>query len=388
MIWVILSISIALVTGLLTGLHLILRSRAVHLWGAGYLRTRRERRRLSPPERPIHVMFCLVDHFEPAVGGVNVETQLMRVQRYVDALPQAVGNFRDADGRPPMQTMFYPIEESRPEQLEALKPLVEQQLVEIEVHLHHDNDTAENLRATLERARKLYSSYGYLSHEHDDETVRFAFIHGNWALDNSRPDGRWCGVNNELTVLREAGCFADFTFPSAPSLTQPPTVNRIYYAADDPDRPRSADYGIDVCALGEPSGDLMIIQGPLCPNWKHRKFGILPRLENGELSATNPPTPERIALWVTQHIHVSGRPEWIFVKVHTHGAPEAAAEMLLGSAQCVLHETLQSCYNDGKDFVLHYVSARELYNIVKAVEAGRSGNPNDYRDFLLVPMNR
>ncbi len=260
--------------------------------------------------------------------------------------------------------------------------------MEIEVHLHHDNDTAENLRATLEHARELYSSYGYLSHERDDEAVRFAFIHGNWALGNSRPDGRWCGVNNELTVLREAGCYADFTFPSAPSPTQPRAVNRIYYATDDPGRPRSADHGIDVCALGKPTGDLMIIQGPLCPNWKQRKLGILPRLENGDLSATNPPTPERIALWVTQHIHVLGRPEWAFVKVHTHGAPEAAAEMLLGPAQRVLHETLQSCYNDGKDFVLHYVSARELYNIVKAAEAGHSGNPNDYRDFLLVPMNR
>ncbi|MFT6770581.1 MAG: hypothetical protein ACJARU_000781, partial [Congregibacter sp.] len=32
---------------------------------------------------------------------------------------------------------------------------------------------------------------------------------------------------------------------------------------------------------------------------------------------------------------------------------------------------------------LHYVSSREMYNIAKAAEAGNSGNPNDYRDFVL-----
>src|SRR5262249_32297077 len=34
---------------------------------------------------------------------------------------------------------------------------------------------------------------------------------------------------------------------------------------------------------------------------------------------------------------------------------------------------------------LHFVTAREAYNIVKAAEAGHSGNPNDYRDYLIPP---
>ncbi len=34
---------------------------------------------------------------------------------------------------------------------------------------------------------------------------------------------------------------------------------------------------------------------------------------------------------------------------------------------------------------LHYVTAREAYNIVKAAEAGKSGDPNDYRDFEIPP---
>ena len=362
-------------------------SRGAHLWGRDYLRGRRERRGLNP-SRPVHVMFCLADHFEPAVGDADVETQAARVRAYVERLPQAVGSHRDADGRRPIQTMFLPIEEIRHAHLEALAGLVEEQLVEVEVHLHHDDDTAENLRTTLERARTWYSSYGYLSHEHGGDRVRFGFIHGNWALDNSHPKGIWCGVNSELRVLSESGCYADFTFPSAPSLTQTRTVNRIYYATDDVERPRSADFGVEVRAGSEPTGEVMLIQGPLCPNWKKRKYGILPRLENGELSAANPATAGRGELWVRQHIHVRARPEWVFVKVHTHGASESAADMLLGPQRDLLHRILQDRCNDGARHVLHYVSARELYNIVKAAEAGHAGDPNDYRDYLLVPMNR
>ena len=41
-------------------------------------------------------------------------------------------------------------------------------------------------------------------------------------------------------------------------------------------------------------------------------------------------------------------------------------------------------YNDGENYILHYVSAREMYNIAKAAEAGKNGNPNEYRDFILA----
>ena len=44
---------------------------------------------------------------------------------------------------------------------------------------------------------------------------------------------------------------------------------------------------------------------------------------------------------------------------------------------------LESKYNDGKNYVLHYVSAREMYNIAVAAEAGKTGNPGEYRDFKI-----
>ncbi len=62
---------------------------------------------------------------------------------------------------------------------------------------------------------------------------------------------------------------------------------------------------------------------------------------------------------------------------------------MLGAWSDKLHTYLEQKYNDGKNYVLHYVTAREAYNIAKAAEAGKTGSPNDYRDFVVRPyVNR
>ncbi|MDP7042198.1 MAG: hypothetical protein QGF91_06060, partial [Gammaproteobacteria bacterium] len=199
------------------------------------------------------------------------------------------------------------------------------------------------------------------------------------------PDGSACGINNELIVLRELGCYADFTLPSAPDPAQTSKINSIYYATDDPDRPKSHDTGTDVRVGGSAEGDLLMIQGPLALNWKQRKFGLIPKVENSEVRGGFNPTPDRIDLWIREAPVVQGRPDWLFVKIYTHGAQEDAHEALLGEPIRAMHAYLNSAYNDGEDYQLHYVSAREMYNLVKAAEAGCSGNPNEYRDYELPP---
>jgi hypothetical protein len=83
---------------------------------------------------------------------------------------------------------------------------------------------------------------------------------------------------------------------------------------------------------------------------------------------------------------VIGRPEWVFVKVHTHGAQEGNLESLLGEAGDRLFEYLEHAYNDGITSRLHYVTAREMFNMVKAAEAGHAGNPGAVRDFAVRPV--
>ncbi|MGA9828596.1 MAG: hypothetical protein WBQ57_09730 [Rhodanobacteraceae bacterium] len=281
-----------------------------------------------------------------------------------------------------MHSFFYPAEEYRPEHLDSLVELCRAGLGEIEIHLHHDNDTEAGLREKLRRFTEVLTGrHDALPRDAHSGQPRWAFIHGNWALDNSDPSGRNCGVNNELIVLREEGCYADFTFPAAPSACQTSTINSIYYATDDPQQPKSHDRGEPVYVGGHAAGDLMIIQGPLGFRWNNRKFGIVPRIENADIRAVSPPTPGRIDAWVRTGIHVEGRPEWIFVKIHTHGAQENDIDTLLGAPMDEAYTHLESQYNDGRRWKLHYVSAREMYNIIKAAEAGRDGDPADYRDY-------
>lgn len=355
--------------------------RQIHIWLWSYLRHGRRVRRRASPAGPVHVMFCFVDHYEPFTGGVDEARARARVERWLREYP-ALGRYRDADGRPPAHSFFYPEEEYRPELLDGIAGLCRDGYGEVEIHLHHDGDTADSFREKLVRfAGTLKNRHGMLS-ARDGKPV-FAFIHGNWALDNSRKDGRWCGINNELIVLRDAGCYADFTLPSAPSDTQTRQINSIYYATDDPHRPKSHDTGTPVKAGASATGDLMIIQGPLALHWRHRKFGIWPRIENGDMAVSDIPVQERVDMWVRQHIHVEGRPEWLFIKVHTHGATEENANFLFGGELERLFGYLSRQYNDGSAYALHFVTAREAYNIVKAAEAGESGNPHRYRDYVL-----
>ncbi|HPW28566.1 MAG TPA: hypothetical protein PLL01_04155 [Rhodoferax sp.] len=356
------------------------RRKNMNLWLGSYLRHRRPK----VTGGPMHIMFAFVDHFEPQWGRPQYEVEVARVARWREGYKAMAGRHHDADGVAPQHTFFYPEEEYRAEHLDQLAALCKEGYGEIELHLHHDNDTEVGLREKIERfVTVLHDRHGALPIEPATGRPAFAFIHGNWCLDNSRLDGRWCGVNNELRVLGELGCYADFTLPSAPSDTQTQKINSIYYATDDCNRPKSHNNGVDAQVGRLGTGDLLLVQGPLALNWKSRRWGLIPRIENSDIRAAYAPTPDRVDLWVNQHIHVQGRPEWIFVKVHTHGAPERDVEALLGSPIDAMFTDLESRYNDGSRYVLHYVSAREMVNIIKAAEEGLTGNPNVYRNHWL-----
>ena len=329
-------------------------------------------------------MFAIVDHFEPDWGDAELSEQLTRVDRWVEMFPKLVGAHRDSDDRPPQCSFFYPAEVYQSQVLERLAELCQAGFGEVEVHLHHDGDTAATLRAKLEQAKTDFTRHGFLARTKGSQQVRFGFVHGNWALDNSRSDGKWCGVNNELDVLVEAGCYADFTLPSAPSDTQTHKINSLYYAAEDPTNPKSHDRGRDVSVGTEPNGDLLMVQGPLTLDWGHRKYGVFPRIENGELSAHNPPSNRRVDLWVNEAIGIQGREDWIFVKVYTHGAKPDTADVLLGPQMDEMLTYLEQAYNEGSRYQLHYVTAREMVNIIQAGQAGLSGSPGQYRDYSLI----
>jgi hypothetical protein len=328
-----------------------------------------------------HLLFAFCDHHEPLWGGAGLDQGRARVRTWVEGYPTLANEFHDADGRPPRHSFFFPGDQYRPELVDDLGPLVRMGLGEIEVHLHHDGDTRESLRDQLVQTVENLARHGHLSRDSQGRP-RYGFIHGNWALANGRRDGRWCGVNDELPLLHETGCYADFTFPAAPDAVQPAVVNQIYWPVGNLARARAFDRP-ERARVGRWCDDrILLIQGPLTLSLRPARGRLPVRIENAALTANDPATRGRVREWVAQNIHVSGRPEWVFVKVHTHGSPEAQAASLLGEGGRALHIALND-FNDGRRWALHYLTAREMYNVAVAAMDGRSGDPNDFRDYRL-----
>jgi hypothetical protein len=314
-------------------------------------------------------VFLFVDHYEPGTGDEGAARNREWLERY----RAFADRHRDSYGRKPQHTWFYPYEQHDDAVMRELTRAVYEGYGEIELHLHHGDDTNESFPPLLAEAVEWFRARGAIVSE--DGKTSFGFIHGNWSLDGSGRKER-CGVTRELTFLREAGCYADFTFPAAASVSQPRKVNAIYYARDD-DRPKSYDDGVEArVGAPRPRDGLLIFQGPI--NLKlGRRFTDAAALEE-----RHEPAPSRVDRWVATGIAVRGKPEWVFVKIHTHGiqgrrvvfSPEADAMMTY----------LEERYGGG-DWRLHYVTAREAYNIVRAAEDGLGGDPDSYRDYEIAP---
>src|SRR5262249_55179577 len=139
---------------------------------------------------------------------------------------------------------------------------------EVELHWHHPPTDSEHFPAMLVEALDWFGAHGVPMSDRPEASKRFAFIHGLWALDGSQPR---CGVNRELEILFQHGCYADFTFPSAGTVSQPRKVNAIYYARDT-DAPKSYDTGEDVMVARPVDDRLMIFEGPLVVDWLKMRF--------------------------------------------------------------------------------------------------------------------
>lgn len=353
-------------------------------WLPGYAfeLARRAVKRRVRTEGPRHLLVAMCDHHEPFNGGFDEDRGTRRMKAWHDGYPKLAGSYRDADGRPPRHSFFFPGEEYRPYFLDALGDLAKLGFGEVEVHLHHDGDTRASLTQKFEQTLADFSKHGHISRAADG-SFRWAFIHGNWALANPRRDGKWCGVDDELPLLHRLGCYADFTFPAAPDECQPNIVNQIYWPTGDLNAKRCYEHGARA-RVGEVMTDrLLMMTGPIA--LAKRPGRLMGRLEGAAVTAVDPATPARARTWTRQDIHVEGRPEWVFCKLHTHGSPEPQATSLLGDGGRAMHDLLTTQYNDGKRWILHYVTAREMFNIAIAAMAGKSGNPFDHRDHVIKP---
>ena len=334
--------------------------RHAELWFPGYVRSRLKNCAAPGPSR---VWVALADHWEPYWAKPSDQVARERAAVWSRCWPQIAARHADSTGKPPQHTFYYPEEEYRPDILETLAAMTRQGIADVDVHIHHDGEGQQNFLDRMSGFIEALSTRHGLLRKHNGRTA-FGFIHGNWALDNSRPDGRWCGLNNEITLLRDLGCYADFTMPSGGSPTQSRIVNSIYWVIDDPLRPRSYDQGVPVRAGAPGSGDLLMITGPLGLRWSER---LKPRLEAGEIAYQDLPTAYRIGRWLQLAPRIGNN---VFIKLYTHGAQERNYRaLLLDGGLDRLYELLpQECQRLGHE--LHYVTTWEMRQAVDQAASG------------------
>ena len=358
-------------------------------WLPGYAWQRLVRRPLSGSTS--HLVIALADHFEPSIlpgttgAYAHRRVQEQRLERWFSEYPKAVRNWPDSDGRPFRHTYFYPAEQYDRNLVDGLVEHCNEGWGEIEIHLHHGTktpDTPENTRRQLIEFRDALAARGCLSLMNGKGTPRYAFVHGNFTLANSG-NGVACGVDSEMQILAETGCYADFTLPSAPNSSQIAKINSLYECTLPLDHRAPHRRGRDLqCGLS-PRTFPLIVQGPLAVNFERRKRGWpFPGIENSELTGINPPTVKRLELWKSAAIAVKGRPNWVFIKLHCHGMdPRDETAMLGSSIQNFLRDLSEQVRT--RQFHVHFVTAREMVNIILAACDGREGNPGDFRDYRL-----
>jgi hypothetical protein len=337
-----------------------------------------------------HIIFTIANHFEPSWskdGLLGLDTQLRRVDEWCEKA-RAIGEaVRDTDGTKFRHTNFYPGEQYFPKILNRLAELQAEGFGETEIHLHHGvdrADTAENLRRALTGFRNcLADRHKLLSRFDGSGEPKYAFIHGNSALANSS-GGRFCGVDEEMQILLETGCYADMTLASAPQQSQVAMFNKIYECGFPLTQKAPHRAGKSVEVGGKNLQMPVIFTGPLVFNWRRTIKGLpVPRLEDGALVHNQPMDLARFNRWKDSNITVKGRTDWVFVKLYCHGFFDHDQPACIGDGAREFFGKIIEHGEKTGDYKVHFASAREAVNMVFAAMDGKEGTPGQFRDYRL-----
>lgn len=337
-----------------------------------------------------HIIITVADHFEPGWsenGMLDHKTQIERLKTYHKMARGTGEAILDADGTKFRHTNFYPAEQYHPEILDIMSDMQAEGLGEVEVHLHHGverPDTAENLQNVLIEFRDtLAEKHKCLSRMDGVGEPKYAFVHGNLALANSC-GGRFCGVDNEMEILRDTGCYVDMSLPSAPDQSQVAVINQVYECALPMNKPVPHRLGNRVAANGKEAQLPLIFTGPLVFNWTRRIKGLpVPRIDDGALTANQPLDAARFNRWRSANVTIAGKSDWIFVKLYCHGFFNRDQSACIGDdAKRFFGGIVEESEKAGA-FKVHFASAREAFNIALAAIDGKGGSPNDHRDYRL-----
>lgn len=260
--------------------------------------------------------------------------------------------------------------------LHMLTEFCRRELGEVEYLIPWDFSSEASMREKLEQGLRRFNSYGWMSTVGSE--VRFAVVR-----ERNSGDRRETDLWRQVSVLSDLGCYADMSFPGVRSSWPQSRVNTMFMVTSADYEPRNESDELMAGRLGK--GGLLVIKGPSLIDWTDWRFTLKPYVEDGHLSPEAPPDPGRVDSWIRANVHVIGQPNWIFVKLTIGGLNDAA------SAQSLRHSLdrslmyLEEICNDNEMYRLHYVTAREVYNVAMAAQAFKGGNAGLFRDYLIGP---
>ena len=372
---VIIAVLSLIIIYLLFGVYRIKRWKADR-WIVTYIKRELAEKENVEENKDRHIIFTFVDHYEP---GYKEKEAIEKHKKWMALYKKAIKNHHDSYGNSVKYTWYYPYDQHIDKILISLTKAVYDGLGEVEMHWHHPKSDNQKFPGELKKAITWYNQYGALLVCGSKVETRFSFIHGNWALDNSL-NGKLCGVSREIEYLYAQGVYADLTFSTIGTDAQPTKrINSIYYINED-EKSKSYNDGPLVEKGKIVNNKMMSIQGPMSIDFIE---GF--RLEYGALETYAKPSKKRIDKWVDANIHVKDKPEWVFVKLYSHGIQSSVImKEYFGK---MLGDIEQ--YAKGKKYKLHYMTAREMYNVIKAAEQGKEGDPEKYRNLVISkPCNK
>ena len=312
-------------------------------------------------EKPLNLYVAFCNHLSPFHGNVSQEIAEHRVVTWQREYTHFASEHRDSSGNRPVHTFFYDESDYNPRFIDVLYKMCKSGIADVEILLRNNQKTTSEFKRKVEGFRDvLFHHHGLL--RRNGETISFAFVHDNTARSGSHPQRVSCDINQKPFILKECGCYADFTFPTASGAPEPAFTNSICFSDTKTNRKKRA------AVKNWPQNDLLLIEGPSGINWRNRRFGLFPRVENGEISARGRFTPHRARLWLETAPRVEGDTKNLFLKLHTYGAVDSTVRYLFGeSGMHELYEYLEKISIDNSGLILHYVSAHEMYRKIQAV---------------------
>lgn len=355
-------------------LHIVTRR---HKWIIPYIR--KSDRKLTDTDYPVNIYFSICDHFQPFWGFVSQEIAEHRVVTWQKEFTHHARKHSDCRGHHPVHTFFYSEEDYNPHFTDELSKLVREKIADVELLISYPNNIRPDFRRRIEEFRDVLFHHHGLLRKNGSGKIIYGFVHGYSALNKSQNDGEFTGTTNGIPVLKETGCYADYTYPSPGDVTQPPFINSIYFFCDQPGTSRPHESGYPASKNVWSENELLFIQGPLTLNWNRRVWGIFPRIENGSINHLNRFSADRADLWVNKGVRINGLKNHIFIKLFTHGAQDHTIRYFFGeNGLDQLWSFMEKNYNNDQ-YKLYYVSAFDMYRIIKNLCTGAAVISNSER---------